>query len=321
MKRPETKSRLKGVSRAFLVMSLMLAARSIWAQEQRLDTTTVPWSQLSEKPRMLDSIRASGVHYPAMLRSANIAGEVRLDLAVDEDGRPILRPWRIERSSHDLFSNSVRGAAGGWLFTPAMAAGRPVRTEVPVEVLFALPVDRGFPFREISEFTMDSAGIHVVAGWESVPRELTTPRDTADVKWAKLIVLLQLLSMDPNTDTVAKTCVRWSDRPNHALPPAMIRRIWSQYPAVMNADACPRTYFSTAARADSLGRPVRTMPRGHVNPVWVAIGDVQPWTADLYVMQGYVAPAGRSHNYRCEAERDERGRWSATCELRSSTLY
>lgn len=325
MKRPETKPRLKGACRGLCGLALVLTAGSATAQEP-IDTTVVPWSKLTEKPLLLDSLGVPGVAYPALLRSANIAGEVRLTFVVGPDGRPIVSsslPFRVESSSHELFTNSVMRAASEWRFTPPVVDGRPVRAEIPVTVQFAQPVDLDLPLREISQLSMDSAGVHAVAGWEQIPRERTTPRDSADVKWAKLIVLLRLLSMNPNADSLATTCVRWSDKPNHALPPAMMSRIRAQYSDVVNADACPRTYFSPVQIVDSLGRPARRAraPRGHVDPVWVAVGDVQPWTADLYVMQGYIAPAGGSHNYRCQAERDERGRWSGTCELRSSTMY
>jgi hypothetical protein len=192
---------------------------------------------------------------------------------------------------------------------------------VPVIINFVFPEDRDVPVRGLEAETVeDSSGIRIRVGWEVLPRTKTVARDTADMKWAKLAVLLRLLSMNPNADTLAKTCVRWSDKPQHALPPSMLRRIRAQYPEVVNADACPRTYWSMAQIVDSEGSPAHRKPRGHVNPVWVTVGVVDPWTPDLYLVKGYVVSGG-THSYSCEARRDERGRWAATCELRSTTMY
>ena len=300
MKRPESQSRLKGLRRAS-ILSLLAAIHAVTAQEQPKDTSVVSWSQLRTKPQLLDSARDGGVRFPPLLQTANVGGDVSLVLVVGEDGRPITGLTRIEKSSHDLFSGSARAATSRWQFAPPTMDGVPMRAEVPVGVSFTLPSDLEGPVREISSLSADSSGVHVLAGWELLPREISAPRDTADVKWAKLIVLLQLLAMNEAGDTPAKTCVRWSDKATHALPPTMMRRIRAQYADVVNADACPR-------------------PKGQVKPVWVAVGSVEPWTTDLYLVAGHVESTG-TDDYYCEARRDERGRWGGTCELRFTTIH
>jgi hypothetical protein len=146
---------------------------------------------------------------------------------------------------------------------------------------------------------MDSLGLQAVTGWEAQPREVTAPSDTADIKWAKLIVLLRLLAMVENPDTTVTTCLRWSDKPAHPLPPRMMSRVRAQYAGVVNADACPR-------------------PKGGTRSTWVGVDAVEPWTRDLYVVRGRVE-SDSADEYYCEARRDERGRWGGACELRSST--
>jgi len=324
MKSRQLVPRLKGIRLACVTFAAAVGSQPsiVCAQEPSPpDTAVVQWAALTNKPRILDSAAAAAIHYPALLREAKVSGEVQAVLVIDTAGRPVDRLTRVISRSHDLFSNQVRHATRAWRFSPAMQDGRPVGVELPVAVSFRVPEDRDVPLREISVLSADSSGVHVVTGWEELPREVSTPTDSADIKWAKLVVLLRLLSLNPNADTLAKTCVRWSDAPRHALPPAMMSRIRAQYADVVNADACPRTYWSMTVLVDSSGAPVRRAPRGHVDPVWVTIGSVEPWTRDLYVITAYVSPAGSETRYYCEASRDERGRWFASCEMRATTLH
>lgn len=308
MKRPESRVRLKGLRRACVGVALLTTSHALTAQEQPADTTVLAWSRLREKPAFLDS-GSVGVRYPPLLQTANVAGVVRLLIVIGEDGRPIADRTRVDESAHDLFSSSARVAISRWRFTPPVVDGVPVRVAAPVEVSFSVPADLDGPVREVSSVIVDSAELRVLAGWEPLPRAITAPRDTADIKWAKLIVLLELLAMTEDNDTTATRCVRWSDQVAHPLPARMMSRIRAQYSDVVDADACPRTISPDASAK---------RPKSHVDPIWVGVGSAEPWTPDLYLVRGHVE-AARTDDYYCEARRDERGRWGGTCELRSST--
>src|SRR6185436_20959927 len=50
------------------------------------------------------------LRYPDMLRSANVEGEVLVQFVVDTTGRADLSSFKVLKSSHDLFTNSVKNA-------------------------------------------------------------------------------------------------------------------------------------------------------------------------------------------------------------------
>ena len=82
---------------------------------------------------------SSAPRYPDVLRAARIEGEVVAQFVVDTSGAPDLATFRVRRSTHDLFTASVRSALPSMRFTPPMIAGRHVRQlfEMPFE--FTLP--------------------------------------------------------------------------------------------------------------------------------------------------------------------------------------
>lgn len=313
--------RLKGVGRV-LVLLVVVAAPVPRAAAQESDTGgVVPWTRLTSIPRLRPDSAVPGVRYPAMLRSANVGGEVEIELFVDVDGRPIWERSRVVRASHDLFRNSVRTTMTRWAFTPPMIDERAVATLAPLLVSFDMPAEHDVPVRQLAEEVLiDSSGIHLTLGWEIIPRD-SIRIDTMGVFSAKSIVLRELLETADDLDSLAAVCVRWDRGRAASTPPAMVlRRLRLHYPTVRTPDRCPRTYASMVSHVDSLGRPTDRRPKGAIDPVWVEVDDVQQWTAELYIMTGYVWQGTLTHRYYCEAQRDEYARWSATCELRSTTL-
>jgi len=59
---------------------------------------------------------------PAAVRSAKYS-EVRVTVLVDTLGRPDMRTFAVEKSTHPWLSSSVKAAVGRWRFTPAELAG------------------------------------------------------------------------------------------------------------------------------------------------------------------------------------------------------
>ena len=76
--------------------------------------------------------------YPAILRSAQVAGEVLVQFVVDTLGRVEPQSIKILRATHPLFADSVRRWLARTRYGPAEVDGRPVRQLVQQEVAFTL---------------------------------------------------------------------------------------------------------------------------------------------------------------------------------------
>lgn len=88
---------------------------------------------------MADNPRPS---YPDMLRSAKVEGEVLAQFVVDTTGRPEMNTFKVLKSSHDLFTTSVKTALVNWRFHPAEVAGRKVKQVVQYPFVFGLNKER-----------------------------------------------------------------------------------------------------------------------------------------------------------------------------------
>ena len=76
--------------------------------------------------------------YPDMLRSANVEGEVLAQFVVDTTGRAEMNTFKVLKSSHDLFTNSVKSALANMKFYPAEVGGRKVKQLVQMPFVFGL---------------------------------------------------------------------------------------------------------------------------------------------------------------------------------------
>jgi periplasmic protein TonB len=79
-----------------------------------------------------------GPRYPDMLRSANVEGEVLAQFVVDTTGRADMSTFKILKSSHDLFTNSVRSVLPNMRFYAAEIGGRKVKQLVQMPFQFTL---------------------------------------------------------------------------------------------------------------------------------------------------------------------------------------
>jgi protein TonB len=73
-----------------------------------------------------------------MLRSANVEGEVLAQFVVDTLGRAGMQTFKVLKSSHDLFTNSVKSALSNMRFYPAEVGGRKVKQLVQMPFQFTL---------------------------------------------------------------------------------------------------------------------------------------------------------------------------------------
>jgi len=81
---------------------------------------------------------ATSPKYPAELRAANISGEVLAQFTVDTTGAPVVGTLKILKSTHDLFTQSVREALPTMRFNPALVGGKPVRQLMQMPFSFNL---------------------------------------------------------------------------------------------------------------------------------------------------------------------------------------
>ena len=76
--------------------------------------------------------------YPDMLRSANVEGEVLAQFIVNADSTVDMGSFKVLRSTHDLFTASVRNALAQMRFDPAMVGSHRVRQLVQMPFSFSL---------------------------------------------------------------------------------------------------------------------------------------------------------------------------------------
>lgn len=77
--------------------------------------------------------------YPSALREAGITGSVLARFVVDTTGYVDICTFRAVRSTHPLFTESVRVALLGMRFSPAVKQGKRVRQVVQAPFAFELP--------------------------------------------------------------------------------------------------------------------------------------------------------------------------------------
>ena len=77
--------------------------------------------------------------YPDLLRSANVGGEVIAQFVVDTSGRPQMETFKVMRSTHDLFTASVRAALPNLRFSPAEVGSHKVKQLMQMPFQFTPP--------------------------------------------------------------------------------------------------------------------------------------------------------------------------------------
>lgn len=65
--------------------------------------------------------------YPQLLRAAGVSGEVVVQFVVEPSGLPDMSTFKVLKSTHELFTQSVRNAVSQFRFIPAVVRGTPVR--------------------------------------------------------------------------------------------------------------------------------------------------------------------------------------------------
>ena len=73
-----------------------------------------------------------------MLRSANVEGEVLAQFVVDTTGHVDMSSFKVLKTTHDLFTNSVKQSLPNMKFSPAVVGGRKVKQLVQMTFPFSL---------------------------------------------------------------------------------------------------------------------------------------------------------------------------------------
>ena len=77
--------------------------------------------------------------YPDMLRAANVEGQVLAQFVVDTAGHADSSTFKVLRSTHEMFTNSVRAILPTLKFSPAeIGGGRKVKQLVQMPFVFSL---------------------------------------------------------------------------------------------------------------------------------------------------------------------------------------
>jgi protein TonB len=76
--------------------------------------------------------------YPDVLRESNVEGEVLAQFVVDTEGKADMKTFKVLKSSHDLFTASVRQVLPSMKFYPAEVGGRKVKQLVQLPFAFKL---------------------------------------------------------------------------------------------------------------------------------------------------------------------------------------
>ncbi|HVX40817.1 MAG TPA: M56 family metallopeptidase [Gemmatimonadaceae bacterium] len=79
--------------------------------------------------------------YPDMLRAAKVGGEVLAQFTVDTLGYADMSTFKVLKSSHELFTQSVKNALPNMRFSPARVGGKKVKQLVQMPFMFALTKD------------------------------------------------------------------------------------------------------------------------------------------------------------------------------------
>ena len=108
------------------------------SQTPTLSTTDQPYFEFQVEQAVRIAPGSAHPSYPAMLKSANVEGEVLAQFVVDTTGRAEMGTFRVLKSSHDGFTQAVRSVLPFMRFIPATTGGRKVRQMVQHPFTFAL---------------------------------------------------------------------------------------------------------------------------------------------------------------------------------------
>ena len=100
--------------------------------------TDQPYFEFQVEKQVQTAAGSPQPRYPDMLKSANVEGEVLAQFVVDTTGHAEMSTFKVLKSSHELFTQSVRNVLPNMRFYPAEIGGRKVKQMVQQPFTFAL---------------------------------------------------------------------------------------------------------------------------------------------------------------------------------------
>ena len=97
-----------------------------------------PYFEFQVEKQVTTAPNSPQPRYPDILKSANVEGEVLAQYVVDTTGRADVRTFKVLKSTHELFTKSVRNALADMRFEPAEIGGHKVKQLVQQPFTFAL---------------------------------------------------------------------------------------------------------------------------------------------------------------------------------------
>ena len=296
--------------------------------------TTPPfaWCRVERRPvlRPGNSIPS----FPVSLQSAQLEGEVRLELVVNEDGEIDPASMHLLAASHDLFADAVRKSVLAWRFEPAEREGRWVPVQFAVEVDFLLPPADSIPWREITRIDSTRSGLQIRTGWESIPYDSTAAADSTAIY---AIVASALRALAPSSDASGAVCLTWRRSSGTSLPLPVVAALGTSSALRRSSATCEPAFESMIAQQGSVmqqggvrhtigtrssrgggnayRRPL-VAPRSPIDiaPLRVEISDLRPWAPDVYTFRGNLSRGINGWTYQCDARRtDATAAWQTRC--------
>jgi TonB family protein len=272
-----------------------------------------PWCATDSTPRLLEPPGGAALlRYPDMLRSANVEGEVSVELTITDSGNVAMGSLRFVQSTHDLFTNAVKSALSGWRFTPGMIGSETVRARGLVHAVFVIPHGDSLPVVAVTETPRATAnGVEVRIGWRVPPHTMVQePLDTARV----YSLVEQIVREFGSTDTLRARCLEWSQGGRGNEPPeGLIAFLRRRGVPRLPASKCPPTHASMVVYVDSDGKPI-TQPPHPPDPHVLNITDLRPWTNDIYLFTYFEGVGTGARSATCQATlRAADGQWDLYC--------
>lgn len=104
----------------------------------RVPADTMPYFEFQVRKGAKQIPGTGNVRYPDLLRSASVEGDVLAQFVVNSDGTVDVSSFKVLKSSHELFTESVRNALPNMRFEPATTGGNPVRQLMQMPFTFNL---------------------------------------------------------------------------------------------------------------------------------------------------------------------------------------
>jgi hypothetical protein len=264
-----------------------------------------------------DASAAEDPSYPSMLRSADVSGRVRAAYIVDSTGR--VASFKVLGSDHGLFSASVRNAIGSSRFTPAEKAGRPVAIQrVAVFEFISDSLGGVLPIKALHDTLPDGTPRTIIESQRrdpAVTRSLTTS-ERIEVQRLVLENLVSLLPVDSPGVQGPTICVMMLDTTaSRSADDETLARLSGRTHRVVNLASCPKTYASMFARS---GEP--PPPAGWIDPYYLRITSVQPWTRDVTVLDAVESQGTGDIGKRCVVVRAV-SPWNIKCRSTWSRVH